>query len=105
MKKRSYEKIEKICLACDNGFIVPKNREKTAKYCSKECYNNKSQFFIGCKKCGKIFRRTAWQKKNYVGEYCSKECYYNREDDILVKCDGCNKKIRIYPSQQKYNVE
>lgn len=102
MKKRSYDKIEKKCLTCDESFCVPKHRELTAKYCSKECHNNRSQFFINCKKCGSIFRRTAWQRQSYVGEYCSKNCYNNREDDIFVKCDGCKKEIKIYPSQQKY---
>jgi len=101
-KKKSFEQCLIICQKCKKDFYVNFYRRNTAKFCSKECYKNKSEYFLICKKCKKKIRRTLWQKKSYVGSYCSRKCYDNRKEKIFVKCDGCGKRIKIFHSQKKY---
>lgn len=72
--------IHKKCIICGKEFQVPHYREKTAKYCSKECAN-KSRFSsnnVVCTNCGKPFHmkpsRITKNKRN-CGYFCSKECF------------------------------
>lgn len=102
MKKRTCQKYEIICQTCGDRFLVGNWRKSTAKFCSKQCHNDRSVYYLECSKCGKQFRRTEWQKSFYKGSYCSKQCYENREDEIIVSCDGCKTDVRIFPCQQKY---
>lgn len=85
--------IEKTCELCGKTFYVLRCREKTARYCSKECsaIGRKSKDFnCTCSICGKKFHVKPSRKKNRgkkLGIYCSKECL-NKAKEILYKGEG-----------------
>lgn len=93
--------IIKKCVRCQKEFYVRKHAKDVAKYCSMKCKIFCEKLQLICKVCGKSFERFKWEK-NGDKDYCSKECYNNREPDIFVKCDGCGKEIKIFPSQKRY---
>ena len=91
---------DEICtLIKDKEFSVVWSR-RGAKFCSKKCLYDKNAHWLKCKYCEQIFRRTDWEYRTYKSSYCSTKCY--ELDRLTVFCDGCQKTIHIYPSQQKY---
>jgi len=61
------KQVDIICANCGQKFSVPKNRERTAKYCSKGCLGKangrrgkiqyKNQIRVTCTNCGKDFEK------------------------------------------------
>ena len=68
----------KSCFVCGVEFSVPKTREKTAKYCSRDCSNKKPQprNIVQCVECGSKFHRkkSAQERNKYWGNFCSVSC-------------------------------
>lgn len=68
----------KKCELCKVDFSVPKAREKTAKFCSRECSDKapKKHHSTRCRECGKQFRiKKSQSERNKVwGSMCSPEC-------------------------------
>lgn len=65
--------IKKVCEICNKEFEVYKYREKTALYCSKDCYHKSTRKNLDtyCKNCGKVFRRKC---ENDIKSFCSLKC-------------------------------
>ncbi|WP_051359360.1 HNH endonuclease [Paucisalibacillus globulus] len=71
-----------ICKTCSKEFIVPKNRQKTAKYCSKNCLGKangerakvqyKMRTILYCTNCSKKFEKKPSAVR--VLNFCSIEC-------------------------------
>lgn len=82
--------VELECEICKNKFQVPKARENTAKYCSKECMGigHRAKNNVTCTMCKKPFhiKNSALNhyKRNF-GTYCSRECFAN---DKKIKFSG-----------------
>lgn len=71
--------INKKCLICGNEFQIPHWRDKTAKYCSKECQRKslRAKPNLVCPICGKMFHRKQYHINRCKGDFgfcCSKEC-------------------------------
>lgn len=73
--------IQKVCEVCGKKFSVIKCREKTAKYCCRQCsdyaWTLKRDNNVVCTECGKKFHMKASQIKRYsrrMGFFCSLEC-------------------------------
>lgn len=74
--------VEKLCQFCGKRFIVPKNRENTAKYCSKNClgkangergkieYRNRVK--TSCSNCHREFEKKPSTVKEH--NFCSIQC-------------------------------
>jgi len=88
------------CAVCGKECLAPPNNV-SAKYCSNKCRFSVGKVKIVCCKCGKVVTKCNWQIKGKK-KYCSTKCFMEREDEIITKCDGCKKEIRIFPSQKKY---
>jgi hypothetical protein len=79
--------VEKICFICGISFNVPKNREHSAKYCSKGCLGKangrkgkvlyKKKILITCEKCGKEFEKkpSTIRKLNFCSTTCMGDYY------------------------------
>ncbi len=60
-----------ICLKCGNEFRATSDyKNRHAKYCSKECWNKRSQIINYCKYCGKSIITT----KSINKQYCDINC-------------------------------
>jgi hypothetical protein len=81
--------IEKKCEYCGKKFIIPHWREKTAKYCSREC-SSKSKIAtpnIKCPICGKLFHRKPYHIKKCKGDFgfcCSRKCFAELKKITMV---------------------
>lgn len=90
--------VEKECAICRKKFSVPKNRENTARYCSKNCLGKangirgkvsyKKQIFVSCNHCGKEFEKkpSTCRKFNFcsiscMGNYYSKSKMFSGENN------------------------
>jgi len=66
--------VEKKCIYCGDVFTVRNYREKTAFYCSRDCFKKNKGLVRGvfktCLVCGKKFKAITGAAK-----YCSKECF------------------------------
>lgn len=67
--------INKICVACNKEFYVPKYRIESARFCSLICQNHKqySRYKFICEGCGRNCE-TSPSRKNYKKKFCSLEC-------------------------------
>lgn len=95
--------VEKLCLYCEKSFKVTKAREKTAKYCSKECMkqfwiktgkyaeqNNhfwdggktKKSEFVRFTKEYKEWRKNIFERDDYTCKMCGKRGYRLNADHI-----------------------
>lgn len=82
----SINQVTKQCIVCGSIFKVRKDRENTAKFCSRKCYHEGQTLkltshhpphyaeFI-CRICGNSFqiKRKTLAPKRYI--YCSQKCY------------------------------
>jgi 5-methylcytosine-specific restriction endonuclease McrA len=66
-------KVEIICKACGNKFLVPQYRKDTAKYCSKKCHLYEGSSVNICEVCGADYRR-AKSHNNFATKTCSLKC-------------------------------
>lgn len=73
--------IQKTCAVCGKTFSVINSREKTAKYCCRQCsdyaWTLKRVNNVVCSECGKGFHMKESQIKRYarrMGTFCSHEC-------------------------------
>lgn len=82
--------LKKICLKCEKEFEVCSAREKTAKYCSREC--SKKRIYKKCLICGKDFWIRPFQVREGWGKYCSSECYgLSRRKNLIDGESLCTK--------------
>lgn len=91
------------CQTCGKTFLVRPYQAKTAKYCSRECRDQRIE--IKCLTCGKTFKVSPSVIKNGKGKYCSKECVSkSRKKRITKKCESCGKTFEVTPTygQRKY---
>ncbi len=74
------------CQTCGKRFQISPAYFKTKKYCSRKCQIIGKRTIINhiCEKCGKHFESTSGTSK-----WCNECC--------TVRCQNCNKKIRINP--------
>lgn len=68
-------------MVCGKEFYVPHWRDKTAKYCSRECSDSTkpAKPNVICTHCGKPFHMKPYQQKKTNrrrGYFCSKKCHY-----------------------------
>lgn len=83
--------VKKSCLTCGKNFEVPKNREHSAKYCSRHCLGlangkrgkvqYKKRVEITCSYCGQQFERKPSTVRNL--NFCSMKCmgkYYTESE-------------------------
>ena len=81
--------IKKVCLTCGNDFGVPKHREHSAKFCSRECKHAFGRTNKECLFCGKPFA----SPKRLKRQYCSRKCADEVKKKRIVKtCKICGKK-------------
>ncbi len=79
------DQVEKECSICGSKFNVPRNREKSAKYCSRKCLgkangirgkvNYKKQILIPCSYCRKTFEKKPSTIRTL--NFCSTTCMGN----------------------------
>jgi hypothetical protein len=101
--------LKKICLKCGKEFKVYIAREKTAKYCSKEC--SKKRIYKKCLICNKDFWIRGQQAREGWGKYCSTECYgiSNRKkiinnESLCTKCGELKSISEFYSQLQRDGV-
>ena len=105
--KARTKKIKKTCLTCNKTFEVPLARQKSAKYCSRECYDKNNiakKHELTCKQCGKNFTVQPYRIKENA-QYCSLKCYYeyrNNNNKIKRTCKQCGKEFNVTPSIIKH---
>ena len=59
------------CRVCEGDFYVPKYRAKTAKHCSRDCWNKRGQHREAkCKHCGRSGLPMSAKK------FCSRDCAF-----------------------------
>ena len=69
-------RLKSICVVCSKHFEHEANRD--AKYCSKECWGNRSPKVLkSCKQCGLEFISYLSDKK----DFCNKGCYSKWQKD------------------------
>lgn len=76
-----------VCQQCEKEFIVPKNRETTAKYCSKTCLGQangdrgkvayRKRIKVNCSECGKKIdkKQSTLRTLNFCSELCMGRYY------------------------------
>jgi len=101
------------CKVCGENFIIPKLREKTAKYCNQNCYKislkNSGSILVRCKHCEKEFKTSPSRKRIFCSKKCvTKESYKTFNPNfttvrkamvvrgLLNECSRCG--YNAYPS-------
>ncbi len=84
--------IKKVCLTCGKEFHVPKHREHSAKFCSRECKYTFGRTNRECLFCGKPFVTTNWLDKIYCSHKCADESKKRR---VVKTCRVCGKKYEV----------
>ena len=96
------------CKICGKKFQVPPNRSKTARYCSRQCYDaylasiKANRPVLVCEECGKEF--SVKPGKADQRKYCSEACYLvalrrNPQgwSGVTSICQQCGKEFRVKP--------
>lgn len=68
-RSRTATKVELVCLACSEDYLVHPYRAESSKYCSKKCWSQRAHMAT-CESCGTEF--TAYGSG--PRKYCSKPC-------------------------------
>ncbi len=101
--------IQKVCLMCNEEFLVKPYRADTAIWCSTKCRYTYSDKRVECHVCGTEFVRKNWETRGYGRTkdnlYCSRECFESRSPKVSVNCSGCGKSFEIYQSRANYYSE
>lgn len=92
------------CKACHNPFYIPKNRFKTALYCSRQCSakGNTTRYSTNCEMCGKCFFIITTRANK--AKYCSRKCYHKSQiskGTKKFKCNHCSKEFLDSPSKKR----
>lgn len=71
------------CKSCNSNFESKKGcKNRTPKYCSKQCYSESLKLNCTCKLCGNTIDGKGSSVKNRV--YCSNECKINAKRNIQL---------------------
>lgn len=76
--------ILKHCLACNKEYKVPKYREESAKYCSRECQNH-GQYQAFTKVCGTCNKEFTVSNSRQNKVFCSLLCRTHTKVDLVER--------------------
>lgn len=96
--------IKLVCERCNVIYTVPHWREKTSKYCSRECKDNSSKGALNCKcdECGSEFHLKESAKKRYnrtMGYFCSIKCSTKFKKDFYKGKNNPNYRGKQYDDE------
>lgn len=94
--------IKKSCKLCNKTFYRKPCQVKSAKFCSKQCANDKTKVQRVCP-CKKVFKIGLSEAKR-GRKYCSRSCCVKffspaSKIKIFIDCQFCRKKIKTWPSR------
>lgn len=97
-------KIERNCLQCNAIIMVNPCRERTNKFCSKECFDlhQKKRVTLVCLGCKKDFQVRPFAVKDR--KFCSSKCagknkVHPKKTGIYKSCTICSKEMYVQPCQ------
>jgi hypothetical protein len=92
--------VTKTCAHCASTFTVPKNRETSAKFCGRACYDaapRPQAHTVNCVECGKeIQRKPSKAKKAVWGHFCGEVCVARARSRKTSGAGNPNYKGRVF---------
>lgn len=92
------------CLNCKDEFYIPKNRFKTARFCSRKCSSTylMDKYTISCDVCHNDFDVISTRAQH--AKYCSRKCYHRAmhlKGSVVKNCHHCSKEFKSSPSENR----
>src|SRR3990167_991333 len=97
------EPINRICIKCNQEFLIKKERDINKKYCSAVCYRPPKVIIEKtCEQCKKSYKISVSSKKPKDSKFCSKLChtesqkrYLTDNDYETIRCSECLKDFKL----------
>lgn len=117
-KKCRQEARRKHIKYCEHCSKIFKSAKKNAKYCSSKCAGDarNTRVKTTCDYCNSDIEVKQYLIRDFKYQYCNRDCRTEHLRKIMlgennpnfqssyVKCDGCDKNIKVIPSlKDKYN--